>query len=89
MDTVQDSANKVDTNDITNEDENKELIKEADKFVLQKENDDLRTATSQNDNIVMELGLNGRVQFLSKCWEDIVGYAIKLKRKKKVANIFL
>lgn len=40
---------------------------------LQRENEDLRNATSQNENIIMELSLSGKIQFLSKGWEDIVG----------------
>jgi hypothetical protein len=47
--------------------------KEGDGSELARENEELRTASSQNENIVMELGLGGRIQFLSKCWEDIVG----------------
>lgn len=40
---------------------------------LERENEDLRTASSQNENIVMELDMSCKVQFISKCWEDIVG----------------
>lgn len=40
---------------------------------LERGNNDLRAATSQNDRIVLELSLNGDVMFLSKSWEDIVG----------------
>lgn len=47
--------------------------KEGDSGELARENEELRAASSQNENIVMELSLGGRIQFLSKCWEDIVG----------------
>lgn len=40
---------------------------------LQRENEDLRTATSQNQNVVLELTLDAEVQYLSDYWEDIVG----------------
>ncbi|ANB10970.1 hypothetical protein AWJ20_3764 [Sugiyamaella lignohabitans] len=44
-----------------------------DAHILQKENDDLRTATSESDNIIMELNMDTTVRYLSECWDDIVG----------------
>lgn len=40
---------------------------------LLRENEDLRTATSQSQNVVLELTLDARVQYMSDHWEDIVG----------------
>jgi hypothetical protein len=45
---------------------------------LLRENEDLRTATSQSQNVVLELTLDARVRYISDHWEDIVGYVSEL-----------
>lgn len=40
----------------------------------EKDNEDLQDASNQNQNIVMELSLDGTIRFLSTSWEDITGY---------------
>lgn len=38
------------------------------------DNEDIKFATSKNENLVLELSIDGLVRHLSSNWEDIVGY---------------
>lgn len=40
------------------------------------ENEDIKFATSKNENLVLELSIDGLVRHLSSNWEDIVGYVL-------------
>jgi hypothetical protein len=62
---------------------------DSDDSALQQENEDLRTATGGNDNIVMELTMSGHVRYLSDCWDDIVGIPSKKIIKKPISKIIL
>lgn len=43
-----------------------------------RENDDLKFAASKNENLVLELSIDGLIRHLSSNWEDIVGYVSSL-----------
>lgn len=49
------------------------------------ENEDLKFATSRNENVVLELSIDGLVRHLSSNWEDVVGY-VKYLRLLSNAN---
>lgn len=61
----------------------------ASEMDLHLESEDLRAASSQNENIVMELSLSTKVQFVSPSWEDIVGIPIRKMLKHSISRFIV
>ena len=51
--------------------------------------EDLKEAAEQSLNVIMDLGLDGTVRWVSPSWEDVIGTPLESVQKKPIADIIL
>lgn len=52
-------------------------------------NEDLKFATSRNENVVLELSIDGLIRHISSNWKDIVGYVSSSFNISSISFIFI
>jgi serine/threonine-protein kinase RIM15 len=56
---------------------------------IREEREDLREAAEQTLNVIMDLGLNGVVRWVSPSWTDVIGTALESIQGKAIQDILL
>ena len=56
---------------------------------IRAEKEDLKEAAEQSLNVVLDLGLDGVIRWVSPSWKDVVGTTAESVRGKPIANILL
>ena len=56
---------------------------------MRKERDDLKTAAEQSLNVILDLGLDGTIRWVSPSWKDVVGTAPESVKGKPIADLLL
>jgi serine/threonine-protein kinase RIM15 len=56
---------------------------------IRAERDDLREAAEQTLNVIVDLGLDGRIKWVSPSWKQVVGSAPDLVEGKPISDILL
>ena len=54
---------------------------------MRSEREDLKEAAEQSMNVILDLGLDGMVRWVSPSWKDVVGYSIESIRGKPIRDI--
>ena len=54
---------------------------------MRSEREDLKEAAEQSMNVILDLGLDGMVRWVSPSWKDVVGYSIENIRGKPIRDI--
>ena len=55
---------------------------------IREERADLKEAAEQSLNVILDIGLDGTVRWVSPSWEDVVGTPVGSIQGKPIANIF-
>ena len=56
---------------------------------MREERQDLREAAEQSLNVILDLGLDGKIRWVSPSWKDVVGTAIESVKNKPIADLLL
>ena len=56
---------------------------------MREERQDLREAAEQSLNVILDLGLDGKIRWVSPSWEDVVGTRVESVKNKPIADILL
>ena len=56
---------------------------------IREEREDLREAAEQTLNVIMDLGLDGNVRWVSPSWEDVIGTTLESVQGKPIKDILL
>lgn len=56
---------------------------------IRRERDDLKEAAEQSLNIILDLGLDGIVRWVSSSWSDVVGTPTESVKDKPIADLLL
>lgn len=54
---------------------------------IREERDDLREAAEQTLNVIMDLGLDGRIRWVSPSWTDVIGTTLESIQGKPIKDI--
>lgn len=56
---------------------------------MRSEREDLRTAAEQSLNVILDLGLDGMIRWVSPSWKDVVGTPVETVKNKPIADLLL
>ena len=56
---------------------------------MRSERDDLKAAAEQSLNVILDLGLDGTIRWVSPSWKDVVGTLVEPIKNKPIADILL
>lgn len=56
---------------------------------FREERDDLKKAAEQSLNVILDLGLDGIIRWVSPSWKDVVGTPVESVKGKPIADILL
>lgn len=56
---------------------------------MRSEREDLKAAAEQSLNVILDLGLDGVVRWVSPSWKDVVGTPVEAVKNKPIADILL
>lgn len=56
---------------------------------IRKEREDLRAAAEQSLNVILDLGLDGTIRWVSESWKEIVGTSADSVKGKPIADLLL
>lgn len=56
---------------------------------IREEREDLREAVEQTLNVILDLGLNGVIRWVSPSWKDVVGTTPELVQGKPIADLLI
>ena len=56
---------------------------------MRSEREDLKTAAEQSLNVILDLGLDGIIRWVSPSWKDVVGTTVESVKNKPIADILL
>lgn len=56
---------------------------------MRSEREDLKAAAEQSLNVILDLGLDGTIRWVSPSWKDVVGTPVESVKNKPIANILL
>lgn len=56
---------------------------------IREEREDLKVAAEQSLNVVLDLGLDGIIRWVSPSWKDVVGTPTESMRGKPIADILV
>ena len=56
---------------------------------IRSEREDLRTAAEQSLNVILDLGLDGTIRWVSPSWKDVVGTPVETVKNKPIADLLL
>lgn len=56
---------------------------------MRKEREDLKTAAEQSQNVILDLGLDGTIRWVSPSWRDVVGTTPESVRGVPIADLLL
>ena len=56
---------------------------------MREEREDLKEAAEQSLNVIMDLGLDGTVRWVSPSWKDVIGTPLESVQRKPIADIIL
>lgn len=56
---------------------------------MRSEREDLKTAAEQSLNVILDLGLDGIIRWVSPSWKDVVGTPVESVKNKPIADILL
>ena len=56
---------------------------------MREERQDLREAAEQSLNVILDLGLDGNIRWVSPSWKDVVGTPVESVKSKPIADILL
>ena len=56
---------------------------------MRSEREDLKTAAEQSLNVILDLGLDGVIRWVSSSWKDVVGTPIESVKNKPIADLLL
>lgn len=56
---------------------------------MRSEREDLRAAAEQSLNVILDLGLDGAIRWVSPSWRDVVGTPVESVKNKPIAQILL
>lgn len=56
---------------------------------IREERDDLREAAEQTLNVIMDLGLDGNIRWVSPSWTDVIGTTLESVQGKPIQDILL
>ena len=54
---------------------------------MRSEREDLKEAAEQSMNVILDLGLDGLVRWVSPSWKDVIGYSIENIKGKPISDI--
>ena len=56
---------------------------------IREEREDLREAAEQTLNVIMDLGLDGNIRWVSPSWSDVIGTTLEAVQGKPIADILI
>ena len=56
---------------------------------MKSEREDLKAAAEQSLNVILDLGLDGAIRWVSPSWKDVVGTPVDSVKNKPIADILL
>lgn len=56
---------------------------------MRREREDLKEAAEQSLNVILDLGLDGAIRWVSPSWKDVVGTPVESVKNKPIAEILL
>ena len=56
---------------------------------IRSEREDLRAAAEQSLNVILDLGLDGTIRWVSPSWRDVVGTPVESVKNKPIVDILL
>lgn len=56
---------------------------------IREERDDLKAAAEQSLNVILDLGLDGRIRWVSPSWKDVIGTPAASVKGTPIANILV
>lgn len=56
---------------------------------MRSEREDLKTAAEQSLNVILDLGLDGVIRWVSPSWKDVVGTLVESVKNKPIADLLL
>ena len=56
---------------------------------IRSEREDLKTAAEQSLNVILDLGLDGAIRWVSPSWKDVVGTPVESVKNKPIADLLL
>ena len=56
---------------------------------MRSEREDLKAAAEQSLNVILDLGLDGTIRWVSPSWKDVVGTPVESVKNKSIADILL
>lgn len=56
---------------------------------IREERDDLKAAAEQSLNVILDLGLDGRIRWVSPSWKDVIGTPIASVKSTPIADILV
>lgn len=56
---------------------------------MRSERDDLKAAAEQSLNVILDLGLDGTIRWVSPSWKDVVGTPVESIKNKPISDILL
>ena len=56
---------------------------------MREERQDLREAAEQSLNVILDLGLDGKIRWVSPSWKDVVGTPTESVKSKPIADLLL
>ena len=56
---------------------------------MRSERDDLKAAAEQSLNVILDLGLDGVIRWVSPSWKDVVGTPVESVKNKPIADLLL
>lgn len=56
---------------------------------MRSEREDLKVAAEQSLNVILDLGLDGAIRWVSPSWKDVVGTPVESVKNKPIADILL
>ena len=56
---------------------------------IRSEREDLKAAAEQSLNVILDLGLDGTIRWVSPSWRDVVGTPVESVKNKPIADILL
>lgn len=56
---------------------------------MRREREDLKEAAEQSLNVILDLGLDGAIRWVSPSWKDVVGTPVESVKNKPIADILL
>lgn len=56
---------------------------------MRSEREDLKAAAEQSLNVILDLGLDGTIRWVSPSWRDVVGTPVESVKNKSIVDILL